>query len=583
MAVAEHLWTGRKNQLQVSVGQYSDKGRKPRNQDFHGLYVPREPQLSSKGIAIALADGISSSDVSHIASETAVAAFLSDYFSTSDAWSVKTSVTRVLSATNAWLHAQTRRGQHRYDMDRGYVCTFSAVVLKSTTAHLFHVGDTRIYRLRGVDLEPLTRDHRVWVGEGKSYLSRALGIGPQLEIDYQALAVEAGDLFLLATDGVYEFVEGRAMQRCIGEHAGDLQQAAQAIVEQALANGSDDNLTLQLVRVDGLPRAEADELQHKLGELPCPPVLEARQSFDGYRIVRPLHVSARSHVYLATDEGSGATVVLKTPALDLQHDAGYLERFLMEEWIARRIDSPHVLKACAPTRKRSYLYAVSEFIEGQTLAQWMIDHPRPELETVRGIVEQIARGLRAFHRLEMLHQDLRPANLMIDATGTVKIIDFGATRVAGLQEVDSRQRDGPILGTAQYSAPEYWLGEPGTVRSDVFSLAVIAYQMLGGRLPYGAGMARARTRSAQGRLRYAPIAQGRALPLWLDAVLRKACHPDPLKRYADPDEFAHALRHPGPALLNPGRVPLLERNPLLFWQLGCLILGLMVVVLLARQ
>lgn len=583
MAAAEHLWTGRKNQLQVSVGQYSDKGRKPRNQDFHGLYVPREPQLSSKGIAIALADGISSSDVSHIASETAVAAFLSDYFSTSDAWSVKTSVTRVLSATNAWLHAQTRRGQHRYDMDRGYVCTFSAVVLKSTTAHLFHVGDTRIYRLRGVDLEPLTRDHRVWVGEGKSYLSRALGIGPQLEIDYQALAVEAGDLFLLATDGVYEFVEGRAMQRCIGEHAGDLQQAAQAIVEQALANGSDDNLTLQLVRVDGLPRAEADELQHKLGELPCPPVLEARQSFDGYRIVRPLHVSARSHVYLATDEGSGVTVVLKTPALDLQHDAGYLERFLMEEWIARRIDSPHVLKACAPTRKRNYLYAVSEFIEGQTLAQWMIDHPTPELETVRGIVEQIARGLRAFHRLEMLHQDLRPANLMIDATGTVKIIDFGATRVAGLQEVDSRQRDDPILGTAQYSAPEYWLGEPGTVRSDVFSLAVIAYQMLGGRLPYGAGMARARTRSAQARLRYAPIAQGRALPLWLDAVLRKACHPDPLKRYADPDEFTHALRHPGQALLSRGRVPLLERNPLLFWQLGCLILGLMVVVLLARQ
>lgn len=583
MATAEHLWTGRKSQLQVSVGQYSDKGRKPRNQDFHGLCVPFEPQLSSKGIAVALADGISSSDVSHIASETAVAAFLSDYFSTSDAWSVKTSVTRVLSATNAWLHAQTRRGQHRYDMDRGHVCTFSALVLKSTTAHLFHVGDTRIYRLRGGDLEPLTRDHRLWVGEGRSYLSRALGIGPQLEIDYQALALEAGDLFLLATDGVYEFVEARAMQRCISEHMGDLQQAAQAIVEQALANGSDDNLTLQLVRIDSLPHAEADELQHKLGELPCPPVLEARQSFDGYRIVRPLHASARSHVYLATDESSGATVVLKTPALDLQHDAGYLERFLMEEWIARRIDSPHVLKACAPTRRRHYLYAVSEFIEGQTLAQWMIDLPAPELETVRGIVEQIARGLRAFHRLEMLHQDLRPANLMIDATGTVKIIDFGATRVAGLQEIDSPQAHDPILGTAQYSAPEYWLGEPGTVRSDLFSLAVIAYQMLTGRLPYGAGMARARTRSAQARLRYAPIGQGRELPPWLDDVLRKGCHPDPLKRYEDPDEFAHALRHPGQALLRRDRVPLLERNPLLFWQGSCLGLALLVVILLAAR
>lgn len=582
-ASAESLWQGTRSQLQVSVGQCSDKGRKPRNQDFHGLCVPLEPQLGSKGVAIALADGISSSDVSHIASETAVAAFLSDYFSTSEAWSVKTSVTRVLSATNAWLHAQTRRGQHRYDMDRGYVCTFSALVLKSTTAHLFHVGDTRIYRLRDGALEPLTRDHRVWVGEGKSYLSRALGIGPQLEVDYQALALERGDLFLLATDGVYEFVEARAMQRCIGEHAGDLQQAAQAIVEQALANGSDDNLTLQLVRIDSLPSAEVDDLQHKLGELPCPPVLEARMLFDGYRILRPLHVSARSHVYLASDEHSGATVVIKTPSQDLQHDAAYLERFFMEEWIARRIDSPHVLKACAPTRKRNFLYAVCEFIEGQTLAQWMIDHPRPELETVRRIVEQIARGLRAFHRLEMLHQDLRPANLMIDASGTVKIIDFGATRVAGLQEIDGRQVDGPILGTAQYSAPEYWLGEPGTVRSEVFSLAVITYQLLSGRLPYGAGMARARTRAAQARLPYRPLAQGRELPLWLDDVLRKACHTDPRKRHEDPDEFAHALRHPGVALLGRRPVPLLERNPLLFWQLSCLLLALTLVLMLARQ
>ena len=570
-------------QLRVSVGQHSLPGRKPRNQDFHGLCVPHEPQLTSKGIAIALADGISSSEVSHIASETAVAAFLSDYYSTSDAWSVKTSATRVLSATNAWLHAQTRRSAHRYDMDRGYVCTFSALVLKSTTAHLFHIGDTRIYRLRDGSLEPLTQDHRLWLGEGKSYLSRALGVQPQLEVDYQALTLEVGDLFLLATDGAYEFVDGQFMIDCIAEHAGDLQRAAEAIVDRALANGSDDNLTLQLVRVDGLPRAEADELQHKLGELPCPPILAARMLFDGYRIVRPLHVSARSHVYLATDEDSGATVVLKTPALDLQHDAAYLERFLMEEWIARRIDNPHVLKAYAPTRRRNYLYAVSEFIEGQTLAQWMVDHPQPELEVVRGIVEQIARGLRAFHRLEMLHQDLRPANLMIDATGTLKIIDFGATRVAGLQEIDCRQTDDPILGTAQYSAPEYWLGEPGTVRSDVFSLGVIAYQMLSGRLPYGASMARARTRSAQARLRYAPIGQGRALPLWLDDVLRKACHPDPLKRYGDPDEFAHALRHPGQALLERGRVPLLERNPLLFWQLSCLVLGLIVVALLAYQ
>lgn len=582
-AVAEVLRAGMKGQLQVSIGQYSDKGRKVRNQDFHGLCVPCEPQLGSKGIAIALADGISSSEVSHIASETAVAAFLSDYFSTSEAWSVKKSVMRVLSATNAWLYAQTRQGLHRYDMDRGYVCTLSALVIKSTTAHLFHAGDTRIYRLRDGVLEQLTQDHRLWLGQDKSYLSRAMGIQPQLEVDYQALAVDPGDVFVLATDGVYEYLSARQIIERIAEYAEDLPQAARAIVAEAYEQGSDDNLTLQIVRIDQLPQAEAGDVWHRLGELPCPPILEARMPFDGYRIVRSLHASSRSHVYLATDEQSGGSVVIKTPSLDLQHDSRYLERFLTEEWIARRIDSAHVLKPCPQTRKRNYLYCVSEFVEGQTLAQWMIDHPQPDLETVRAIVEQIARGLRAFHRLEMLHQDLRPANVMIDTTGTVKIIDFGATRVAGLQELAAPLAQREMLGTVQYMAPEYFLAEPATVRSDVFSLGVIAYQMLSGQLPFGAEVARARTRAAQNRLRYRPIRHvERELPAWIDDVLRKATQPNPLKRYDEPAEFVHELRHPSQAFLDNRRPPLMERNPLLFWKVISAVLAGCVVVLLAR-
>ena len=126
----------------------------------------------------------------------------------------------------------------------------------------------------------------------------------------------------------------------------------------------------------------------------------------------------------------------------------------------------------------------------------MIDNPKPDLETVRGIVEQIASGLRAFHRKEMLHQDLRPDNIMIDKTGTVKIIDFGSTKVAGVVEAaPSRHRD-DILGTVQYTAPEYFLGEGGSPRSDLFSLGVITYQMLTGTLPYGSQIAKARTQVA---------------------------------------------------------------------------------------
>jgi len=80
----------------------------------------------------------------------------------------------------------------------------------------------------------------------------------------------------------------------------------------------------------------------------------------------------------------------------------------------------------------------------------------------------------------MLHQDLRPNNIMIDQQGTIKIIDFGSTRIAGILEADSPIEQQDLLGTAQYSAPEYFLGEAGTTRSDLFSLGVIAYQMLSG-------------------------------------------------------------------------------------------------------
>lgn len=132
-------------QLSISVGQYSDKGRKKVNQDFHGVSIPKEPALTSKGIAIALADGISSSQVSQIASQATVTGFLADYYCTSETWSVKRSAEQVLTATNSWLFSQTYRSEFRYNKDKGYVCTLSCVILKSTTAHIFHIGDSRVY------------------------------------------------------------------------------------------------------------------------------------------------------------------------------------------------------------------------------------------------------------------------------------------------------------------------------------------------------------------------------------------------------------------------------------------------------
>ena len=569
--------------LRVRIGQHSYKGRKEINQDFHGACVPVGPALlASKGITVALADGISSSDVSHIASAAAVHGLLVDYYCTSAAWTVRRSAQCVLAATNAWLHAQSRRGPDRFDTDRGHVCTLSAIIIKSATAHLFHVGDARIYRVQGKTLEALTQDHRIHLPGGHSHLARAMGIQPQLDIDYRALAVEVGDTFILATDGVHEHVDDHFITQALQEYAHDLDLAARSITAEALLRGSTDNLTVQIVCIDALPLQEHSELQRERSALRLPPLLAARDTLDGYQIVRELHASHRSHLYLAIAPDSGEQVVLKTPSIDMQDDESYLDRFLLEEWIARRIHNPHVVRAVPCSQKREHLFVALEYVQGQTLAQWMLDHPRPQLAEVRDIVAQIARGLQAFHHMEMLHQDLRPQNIMIDHTGTVKIIDLGAVHVAGLAENAPETNDNAILGSVQYTAPEIFLGEAATPSADLFSLGVITYQMLTGRLPYGTKVAGLRTRAALTRLRYASALndESRPIPSWIDAVLERAVHPNPLKRQAVLSEFVHDLQQPSASTLARRRPPLIERNPLMFWRGLALLLGIAVVALI---
>jgi hypothetical protein len=239
----------------------------------------------------------------------------------------------------------------------------------------------------GLLLEQLTTDHRVVVSSEQTYLGRALGIASEVEIDYRAVEL---DVLVLATDGVYEHVEPRAVVQAI-RAANDLDGAARRIVEAAYEQGSPDNLTIQIVRIDARPDGEAVERLAQT-DLPLPPLLEPGVTFDGYRIVCQLHGSSRSQVYLAVDTAAPGEppVALKIPSLDLRDDPAYLRRFVMEEWVARRLDNPHVLKARPAARPRNFLYSVAENLDGRTLGQWMTDHPRPDLEIVRGIVEQIA-------------------------------------------------------------------------------------------------------------------------------------------------------------------------------------------------
>ena len=570
--------------LRVAIGQHSAPGRAGPNQDFHGAVLPTGHLLATKGIALALADGIGSSAVSQFASAAAVRCFLDDYYATSEAWSTRRAAERVLNATNAWLHAQNQRGDARFDRDRGQVCTFSALILKGRQLHLLHVGDARVYRVHAQALEQLSEDHRVQLSSAESYLGRALGVGPHVEVDHRHWPAEAGELYLLATDGAHGHLDAAAVHAALAVHGDALDAAAQALVAHAQARGSTDDATVQLLRIDALPAADATLQVAQRDGLALPPPLAPGQSFEGFALVRELHHSARSQVWLATDEASGRPVALKVPAVDMREQPEQLGRFALEEWIARRIDSPHVVRAATPERPRRHLCVAMAFIEGSTLAQWMVDHPRPSLDAVRALVGQLARGLQALHRREMLHQDLRPENVMLDRAGTVKLIDLGAVHVAGLAEASEVPQAREIAGTLQYTAPEYFTGDGGSERSDLFALGVLTYQMLSGQLPYGLHAARVRTAADARRLRYLPLRQFRPeLPAWVDAVLRKALQPDPMRRQEAVSEFVYDLYQPGPAFLRTGPMPLAQRHPVRFWQAISLLLSLAVLVLLGLR
>ncbi len=556
------------NNLQISYGQCTFKGVKKINQDYHDITIPKEPLLTTKGIAVCIADGISSSNVSQEASRVSVQSFLEDYYCTSDAWSVKNSATKVINATNSWLYTKNKENQYHLEKDSGFVCTFTSLILKSNTAHIIHVGDIRVYRIRNKNITQLTTDHRTWISKEKSYLARALGIDSVLNADYESTALEKDDVFLLMSDGVYEFINNDIFIEKVSTYQGDLNNLASEFIELALKNKSDDNLTLQIVKVNNLPEKQANEVQNEIFEKPVHQDLREGEEFDGFKIIKTLHYNSRSHVYLAIDLETKEKVVIKTPSYEFKEDTAYLERLLMEDWIAQRINNKHVLKAHELNREKNYLYVVTKFVEGQTLSQWIKDNPTPTLQEVREIIEQIANGLQAFHTYEMVHQDLRPENILIDKNNHLTIIDFGSTKVEGILEIDSFTKQYHIQGTALYSAPEYFLGDTGSTKSDIFSLGMIIYYMISGKFPYGNDVAKSTTKSAQNKLKYIPITNSEIkIPRWLDETIKKSLSIEPNQRYNLLSEFIYDLKTPNPKFLNRNKVPIMENDPVRFWQI----------------
>jgi len=561
--------------LTIDIGQYSEKGDKAKNDDFYAALVPRDATLETHGICCVVADGMGATELAAESSEQCVKAFLSDYYSTPESWSVRKSGSQVISSINRWLLAQNQNS-----LADAMVTTFSAVVFKSTTAHIFHVGDCRIYRMREFILECLTHDHRVKVSRGGSHLTRAIGLNPLLDIDYQTFTLQPDDLFMLISDGVHDVLSDSQIKACLVSECENLDQLAANVVQQAIACGSQDDVTVQLVSVRQVPSRQEKEIFSSISQLPFPPYLGPGMSLDGYQIEQEIHSSHTSQIFRVRDIQSGQQLMMKTPSLELKDNHAYAERFYREEWVGRHIHSPLVVKVIESPRSRSFVYYLMESLDGISLREWIRQNPRPEPAQVIELIQKVVAGIRIFHRLDILHRDIRPENIMLNADGSIKIIDFACVKVAGIEEITGAGDRGNTRKNTRYTAAEQMLGGVTDERTDLYSTGVMVYEMLTGHVPYGSQLKQVLSRDSLGKINYqSAIKYNPKIPLWMDGAIEKAVRLDVNVRYDSFSAFIYDLKNPNPEF-NSRLRPLVERESTTLWKLLALVLFLSNLLLL---
>jgi protein phosphatase len=551
--------------LQASLGYSSLTGPRPRNEDFCGAVTPEGPELDAKGILAVVADGLGGHANGREASEYTVRGLLSDYYATPDTWAVNKALDIVLAALNRWLVSHAARTRET----AGMATTLSAIVLRGRRYYLAHVGDSRIYRLRAGKLEQLSTDH-VWEHpELKNVLSRAVGLDAHLSVDYADGELEAGDVFALMSDGVWGELGDRKIADILRTES-DPQDAAARLAMSAEDSGSQDNCTALVMRIDALPADKLRDNIARLHRLPLPPKLKLGQTLDGLTVEAVLHESIATLLYRVRDS-HGHARVLKTlrPEHDDTESAAALAH---EEWLARRVNDAY-FPLVIPHPERSHLYYLMSWHEGATLKARLDNGHRFGSGEIADLGERILKGVAGLHRLSIVHRDIKPDNLHLDAEGRLRILDLG---VAASDASADGQKFGEINnpGTPSYMAPELY--GPKTIaaneQTDLYAVGVTLYELLTRKYPYGEiePFQNPKFGDPVPPTRYRPDT-----PEWLEAILLKAVAREPKARFETAEEFLLALERGARRPLNmPRKSPLLERDP----QMGLKLLALASIV-----
>jgi len=572
---AAMVTVGRDVTAEARVGFASKTGPRKQNEDFAGAVFGPELPAPRRDIVAAIADGIGGARGGRVAAETAVRGFLDGFYDLPETMEVQRAAARIVTALNAWIYSQGRISAEVAGMG----CTLTALVLRGRVAHVLHVGDSRAYRLTGNRLSCLTTDHVRQSGSGRSnLLYRALGVEAEVRLDYATQPVALHDRFLLCSDGVHGFLTDRAIADLMRDRSapGD---TANALVDAALGSGGTDNATAMVLDVVGVPTAESTDIGAAINLLPVIPVPLGGETIDGFVLKALLSDGRYSRLFGAEDEIEGGEVAIKFPKPQIASVATFRAAFVREAWVGARVRSPSVGSVIeVPPGRQTSLYTVMPLYQGELLETRLSRRPAIGLEEGRNIAIKLARGVAALHRAGIIHRDIKPDNVILEAGGSLKLIDLGVVRVPGLEDFPPQD----VPGTQAYMAPEMLAGQPGDEATDTYAVGVTMFRALTDEYPYGNSDAvsppRRTTPKELSLLRP-------DLPAWLEAVLARAIARDPDKRFSDITEFALEMEAGPTRNADPVRRPrtLYERAPLQFWQgVAALLAIALLVSLLAR-
>ncbi len=258
-----------------------------------------------------------------------------------------------------------------------------------------------------------------------------------------------------------------------------------------------------------------------------------------YKIIEKLGEGGMGEIYLAEDLKLERKVAIKFLPQHLNRDKDNVVRFIQEAKAAAPLNHSNIIAIYEIAEEDDRIFIVMEYVEGQSLRELIIAHKELPFDLCIDIITQISEGLSKAHKAGIIHRDIKPENVMIERDGRVKILDFGLAKLKGMSKLT---KESSILGTVQYMSPEQFWGESIDLKTDIWSLGVVLYEMLTGQIPFNGKVDQAIVYSIS-KEKYKPLSNLRGdIPKKLERIVDQSLEKDPKKRYQHVEEMLKDLR-----------------------------------------